>query len=148
MSLAPRIDRFLTPAVLPEVLDFASELEDLAGEAGLVASEDVEAGVLDRCAHLGNHDFDAVFVWRIGGVVDESEVEDVVLDEGEAVEPGVRVMAYLIFSVLALSVDQWLRMKPPTCRTLPPRGRLRRNSDGVVRLCMRLPAAFFPALSP
>ena len=82
-------------AVLLEAFEFVSELEDLTGEAGFVAPENIEGvGLLDPGACLGDHGFDADVVCR-GSVVDQPEVEDVVFDAGETVEAEVGVDDFL-----------------------------------------------------
>ena len=57
-------------AFLLDALELLGVFEELAREAGFIVSEDVEGvGLLDPGASLGDHDFDAVVVIRVGGVL-------------------------------------------------------------------------------
>ena len=63
-----------------EALEFLLILEQLAREAGFVASDGVEgAGVLDPGARLGSHHFDSVVLIGVGLILSETEIEEVVL---------------------------------------------------------------------
>ena len=86
-----------------EALVFLLILEQLAREAGFVASEVVEvAAALHPGAGLGGHDLEAVVMRAVGFVGGEAEAEQVVLDGREAIETEVGVDDFLRYLTLGL----------------------------------------------
>jgi len=75
-----------------ETLELKSVQENLTDETSFITAEYVKGGgFFDPRASLGNHDFDAIVMRRLSGVFDEREIEDVIFDAGEAIEPEVSI---------------------------------------------------------
>ena len=92
-------------------------LVKLTRETSFVAAEDVEGvGLFEPGAGLRDHDFDPVVVVRVGGVLDQAEIDHVVFDGSQTVETEMAVDDLLGELALKLGfgfeVGEQLRCEP------------------------------------